>query len=75
MSSAGNCCLPRFSSNATGDLAGRDLWTNILLHMLTDDSKLPTLSNHSDAQTYGRGACDCIGPSGGGSPAGDWAGH
>ena len=42
MASAADCCMPRFPDNYTDPaLAGRVLWTNIFLHMLTSPTGIP----------------------------------
>ena len=53
MASAADCCMPHFPANSTGGLAGRTLWTNVVLHMLDDPVNAPPNANATNS-------CACV---------------
>ena len=56
MAAAGDCCMPHFDKTASGGLAGRMMWTNIVLHMLTDPIDAPS---PPAAAALSAGNCSC----------------
>ena len=58
MASAADCCMPHFPANySTGGLAGRTLWTNVILHMLDDPIHSP---DHAAPPAIPTNSCSCI---------------
>ena len=55
MASAGDCCAPKFGSDAGSGLAGKMMWTRIYEHMLTDPIGTPP-----GPATPGE-SCACVG--------------
>jgi len=65
MASAADCCMPRFPTNASGGLAGKLLWTNLVQHMLLSDlwSDPPALK--ATPKAVNASPCACVSDAGG----------